>query len=154
MNWDNYFMSIAYLASLRSKDKRTKVGACIVDDNNRIISTGYNGMPNGCNDDDMPWDLGEELENKHLYVVHAELNAILSSKVDLKGFKLYTTLFPCNECAKAIVQSGIKEVIYLSDKYHNHITSKSSKVILNKSNTKYRKLNTELNVNIDLKCEV
>ena len=108
-------MSVAYISSLRSKDPRTQVGACIVDKNHRIISTGYNGMVNGCNDIDMPWGRSKGLDGKYLYVVHSELNAILHARINLEGCKIYVTLFPCNECVKAIIQSGIKEIIYLND---------------------------------------
>lgn len=151
INWDDYFMSIAYISSLRSKDPRTRVGACIVNRNNRIISTGYNGMPNGCEDNKMPWNLGEGLENKHLYVVHAELNALLHAKIDLTGCILYTTLFPCNECAKAIVQSGISEIVYLSDKYKDREQFMASKYIFNTVMVKYRQLisNTEIKINFN-----
>ena len=144
-------MSIAYTSSLRSKDNKTKVGACIVNQENRIVSTGYNGMPNGCDDLIMPWERSEGLNDKHLYVVHAELNAILNSKTDLKDCTLYTTLFPCNECAKAIVQSGIKEIVYLSDKYKNDNKFKASRIILNNSGLNYRQLNTDVNIEINLK---
>ncbi len=117
--WDAYFMGIALLSTQRSKDPNTQVGACIVDENNKILSVGYNGMPTGCCDDEMPWEReGGALDTKYLFVCHAELNAILNhSGVSLRGATLYTTLFPCNECAKAIVQAGIREVVYLSDKY-------------------------------------
>ena len=117
ISWDEYFMGIAMLAARRSKDPNTQVGACIVSQDNIIISTGYNGMPKGCSDDEFPWEREGE-ETKYPYVVHAELNAILNaSGRDLRGSKLYVALFPCNECAKAIIQSGVKQVFYLSDKY-------------------------------------
>ncbi len=118
LSWDEYFMGIALLSAQRSKDPNTQVGACIVGPDNRIISLGYNGMPIGCSDDRMPWEQeGDPLASKYLFVCHAELNAILNSAKPCEGCKLYTTLFPCNECAKAMIQSGIKSVIYLSDKY-------------------------------------
>ena len=119
LSWDQYFMGIALLSAERSKDPNTQVGACIVDANNKILSVGYNGMPSGCNDDEMPWGrIGKPLENKYFFVCHAELNAILNFRGgNLQGAKLYVSLFPCNECAKAIIQSGIKTVIYDSDKY-------------------------------------
>lgn len=120
ISWDQYFMGIAILSAERSKDPHTRVGACIVGSDNRILSVGYNGMPEGCEDDDMPWGReGAPLNTKYMYVCHAELNAILNYRGggSVKGAKLYVTLFPCNECAKAIIQSGIREVIYLSDKY-------------------------------------
>ena len=120
ISWDEYFMGIAMLSAMRSKDPNSQVGACIVRDN-KILSLGYNGMPIGCDDDIMPWGReGNELETKYMYVCHSELNAILNSpNHDLRGSRMYVTLFPCNECAKAIIQSGIKELIYLSDKYHD-----------------------------------
>lgn len=123
LSWSEYFMGIALLSAQRSKDPSTQVGACIVNEDKRVLSIGYNGMPNGCSDDDMPWnritDSSEKLINtKYAYVCHAELNAICNANTrDLGGSTVYVTLFPCNECAKAIIQSGIKKVIYLSDKY-------------------------------------
>lgn len=119
LQWDEYFMGIALLSAQRSKDPGTQVGACIVGGDNKILSVGYNGMPTGCHDDCMPWDrVGSALETKYLFVCHAELNAILNYEgATLKGACLYTTLFPCNECAKAIIQSGIKRIVYLADKY-------------------------------------
>ena len=121
ISWDEYFMAIAKLSAMRSKDPSTQVGACIVGADNRILSIGYNGTPNGFNDDEFPWNReGDNLNTKYPYVCHAEMNAILNyrgSRKDLEGAKIYVDLFPCNECAKMIIQSGIKEVIYLSDKY-------------------------------------
>lgn len=123
ISWDEYFMSIALLSSLRSKDGNTKVGACIVSDDHKVLSLGYNGMPLGVSDEEIPWAGSKEnkpyLETKYPYVCHAELNAILNSNHNLKGSTLYVTLFPCNECAKAVIQAGIKKVVYLSDKYHD-----------------------------------
>ena len=115
ISWDEYFMGIALLSAMRSKDNNSQVGACIVSPENKILSLGYNGMPIGCNDDDMPWEReGSDLDTKYMYVCHSELNAILNSpNHDLRGSRMYVTLFPCNECAKAIIQSGIKELIYL-----------------------------------------
>ena len=153
INWDDYFMSFAYISSLRSKDPRTQVGACIVDKNHRIISTGYNGMVNGCNDINMPWGRSKGLDGKYLYVVHAELNAILHSKINLEGCKIYVTLFPCNECAKAIIQSGIKEIIYLNDKYRKEDQIISAKFMLDMVNINYRQLISDTNINIDFKKE-
>lgn len=128
ISWDEYFMGIALLSAQRSKDSNTQVGACIVSDENKILSVGYNGMPTGCCDDEMPWGRdGERLDTKYPFVCHAELNAILNSGSSLKGSRVYVTLFPCNECAKAIIQSGIKEVIYLSDKYADSDETKASK---------------------------
>ncbi len=119
LSWDEYFMGIALLSSQRSKDPSTQVGACIVSQENKILSVGYNGMPRYCSDDVFPWERdGEALETKYMFVCHAELNAILNyGGGSLAGAKVYTTLFPCNECAKAIIQAGIKEVIFMSDKY-------------------------------------
>jgi dCMP deaminase len=116
---DEYFMGIALLSAQRSKDPGTQVGACIVDANERIVGVGYNGFPAGCSDDEYPRDIGEEiLEQKNTYVVHAEANAILNSHgTDVRGSTMYVGLFPCNECAKLIIQSGIKKIVYLSDKY-------------------------------------
>ncbi len=120
INWDEYFMGIALLSANRSKDPNTCVGACIVSEDNKILSVGYNGMPAGCSDDEFPWEReGNELDTKYAYVCHAEMNAILNyNGHQLKGSKLYVTLFPCNECTKAIIQKGIKEIIYYSDKYN------------------------------------
>lgn len=120
LSWDQYFMGIAILSSMRSKDPHTSVGACIVGGDNKILSVGYNGMPRGCSDDEYPWDREKEdpLQTKYLYVCHAELNALLNyTGTNLQGARIYTTLFPCNECTKALIQSGIKEVIYMEDKY-------------------------------------
>ena len=137
INWDEYFMGIAMLAARRSKDPSTQVGACIVSQDNIIISTGYNGMPKGCSDDEFPWDREGE-ETKYPYVVHAELNAILNaSGRDLRGSRLFVALFPCNECAKAIIQSGVKEVIYLSDKYAHTPTTIASKRMLDAAGVRY-----------------
>ena len=145
INWDEYFMGIAMLAARRSKDPNTQVGACIVSQDNIIISTGYNGMPKGCSDDVFPWDRSGENEaaTKYPYVVHAELNAILNaSGRDLRGSRIYVALFPCNECAKAIIQSGIKEVINLSDKYHDTMLNLVSKRMLSAAGVKFTQLKT------------
>lgn len=154
INWDEYFMGIALLAAQRSKDPNTQVGACIVSNDNVIISTGYNGMPKGCSDDEYPWER-EGTDTKYPYVVHAELNAILNSGGrDLRGSKLYVTLFPCNECAKAIIQSGVKEFYYLSDKYADSPSTLASKRMIESAGVKFTKLSTSidkivLNFNID-----
>ena len=130
ISWDEYFMGVAILASKRSKDTNTQVGACIVDQNNIILSTGYNGFPYGCSDDVYSWSRTGE-DTKYSYVVHAELNAILNARgKNLSGAKIYVDLFPCNECAKAIIQSGIKEVIYLYDKYATEKSTIASKKML------------------------
>ena len=142
LSWDDYFMSVALLSGKRSKDPSTQVGACIVNKNNIIESIGYNGLPKGCSDDEFPWDKeGETLKTKYPFVVHAELNAILNSKgKDLSGCRIYVALFPCNECAKAIIQSGISEVIYLSDKYANTDSVKASKLMLKCAGVKLTQL--------------
>jgi len=122
ISWDEYFMGLALLSARRSKDPSTQVGACIVNDRNRIMSIGYNGLPAGCGDDCFPWERGTGLDDKYLYVAHAELNAILNNGGrNLEGCKIYVALFPCNECAKAIIQCGINEVLYLSDKYAQQV---------------------------------
>lgn len=140
ISWDEYFMGIAVLSAQRSKDSNTQVGACIVDENNKILSLGYNGMPIGCDDDCMPWEReGSPIDTKYMYVCHAELNAILNSKISLQGATLYVTLFPCNECAKAIIQSGIKELVYLSDKYSEADNNIASKKMFDMVGIKYRK---------------
>ena len=144
ISWDEYFMGIAILAAKRSKDPSTQVGACIVSPDNIIISTGYNGMPKGCSDDDFPWDR-EGADTKYPYVVHAELNAILNANGrDLRGSRVYVALFPCNECAKAIIQSGVKEVVYLSDKYKDTMGNLASKRMLTAAGVKYTKLQTDV----------
>lgn len=140
ISWDQYFMGIAMLSAQRSKDNHTQVGACIVDEHNKILSVGYNGMPSGCDDDDMPWEReGDPLNTKYAYVCHAELNAILNYNGGaLRGSRLYVTLFPCNECAKAIIQKGIKEVIYLSDKYADSVATIASKRMFDEVGIAYR----------------
>lgn len=144
LTWDEYFMAIAKLSAMRSKDPSTQVGACIVDKNNRILSIGYNGAPNGYSDDIFPWDReGNELETKYPYVVHAERNAILNyrgSRKDFEGAKIYVDLFPCNECAKEIIQAGISEVIYLSDKYANTNSVIASKRLFDACGVSYHEL--------------
>ena len=137
-------MGVAILAAKRSKDPNTQVGACIVDRNNVILTTGYNGFPKGCSDDEFPWD--REGENtKYPYVVHAELNAILNaSGKDLSGARIYVALFPCNECAKAIIQSGIKEVIYLSDKYADTPATQASKLMLTTAGVKLTQMHPDI----------
>ena len=144
ISWDEYFMGIAILAARRSKDPNTQVGACIVSQDNIIISTGYNGMPKGCSDDEYPWDRTGE-QTKYPYVVHAELNAILNaSGRDLRGSLIYVALFPCNECAKAIIQSGIREIVYLSDKYKDSMSTLASKRMLDSAGVTYTQLNTDV----------
>ena len=144
ISWDEYFMGIAMLAARRSKDPNTQVGACIVSQDNIILSTGYNGMPKGCSDDDYPWER-EGSQTKYPYVVHAELNAILNAHGrDLQGSRLYVALFPCNECAKAIIQSGVKEVLYLSDKYADSMATLASKRMMQSAGVKYIQLRPKL----------
>lgn len=142
ISWDEYFMGVALLSAKRSKDPNTQVGACIVNEKNKIVGAGYNGLPIGCDDDEFPWSKeGDFLETKYPYVCHAELNAILNNiGMDLKGCKIYTALFPCNECTKAIIQAGIKEIIYLSDKYDGTDPSKASKLMLDRAGVNYRKV--------------
>ena len=139
-------MGVALLSAKRSKDPSTQVGACIVNDKNKIVGAGYNGLPIGCSDDEFPWQKqGDFLNTKYPYICHAELNAILNNiGMDLKGCKIYTALFPCNECSKAIIQSGITEVIYLSDKYHGNDIFKASKFLLDKAGVKYRKVEARI----------
>lgn len=142
ITWDEYFMGVALLSGRRSKDPSTQVGACIVNSQNKIVGAGYNGLPIGCSDEDFPWDkTGDFLNTKYPYVCHAELNAILNNiGMDLSGCRIYTALFPCNECSKAIIQSGIKEVIYLSDKYDGTDVSKASKKMLDTAGVSHRKV--------------
>ena len=132
ISWDEYFMGIAHLAGMRSKDPNTQVGACIVSDDNKILSMGYNGFPRGCSDDEFPWEReGDVLDTKYAFVTHSELNAILNYRGGtLEGSKLYVSLFPCNECAKAIIQAGIKTIVYDSDKYAETPTTLASKKML------------------------
>lgn len=141
ISWDEYFMGVAILSSYRSKDPSTKVGACIVDNDNKIVGVGYNGFPIGCDDADLPWDReGDYLDTKYPYVCHAELNAILNSSCNLKDSRLYVALFPCNECAKAIIQAGIKSVIYLDDKYKETESVIASKRMFDMAGVSYRQL--------------
>lgn len=147
LNWDEYFMAIAKLTAMRSKDPNTQVGACIVSSDNRILSIGYNGTPNGYADSSFPWDReGNPLDTKYLYVCHAELNAILNfrgGRRELENSKIYVDLFPCNECAKAIIQCGIKEVIYLTDKYSETDSVIASKIMFDTCGVKYRQVKLE-----------
>ena len=141
LKWDEYFMGIALLSAERSKDPSTCVGACIVSEDNKILSVVYNGMPIGCSDDEFPWEKeGAALDTKYLYVCHAEMNAILNyTGSHMKGAKLYVTLFPCNECTKALVQKGISEIIYMSDKYGETDSVKASKRMFEATGSKFRK---------------
>lgn len=141
ISWDEYFMGVAILSGMRSKDPHTQVGACIVSPDNKILSMGYNGFPKGCSDDVFPWKReGEPLDNKYFYTTHSELNAILNYRGgSLEGTKLYVSLFPCNECAKAIIQAGIREIIYASDKYENTPSVIASKRMLKAAGVSFRK---------------
>ena len=143
ISWDEYFMGVALLASQRSKDPSTQVGACIVNDDNRIMSVGYNGFPRGCSDDEFPWEReGETTHTKYPYVCHAELNAILNAGGNsLKGCRIYVALFPCNECAKAIIQAGIKTIVYDCDKYADTPAVIASKRMLDAAGVRYYKYN-------------
>ena len=144
ISWDEFFMRVAIAAKLRSKDPNSQVGACIVSPENKILSLGYNGMPIGCPDDEMPWGReGDPLDDKHNYVIHAEANAILNyrgSLKDMAGATVYVTLFPCHECAKTLVQAGIGEVVYLDDKYHDTEDGVVSRSILDRCGISYRQV--------------
>ena len=146
ISWDDYFMGIAFLSAKRSKDPNTQVGACIVSPDNKIVGIGYNGFPIGCSDDLLPWvrEADHINKTKYPYVVHAEANAILNSTKDLKNCRIYVGMFPCNECAKLIIQSGIKEVIYLSDKHIESDSVTASKKMFDMADVKYRKLTTRI----------
>lgn len=145
ISWDEYFMGVALLSAQRSKDPSTQVGACIVSPDKKIIGVGYNGFPIGCSDELLPWDRdGDFLQTKYPYVCHAELNAILNATTSLKGSSIYIALFPCNECAKAIIQSGIKEIVYLSDKYKDTDSVIASKKMLNSAGVKLREFKAKL----------
>jgi putative dCMP deaminase len=142
INWDEYFIGVAKLSAKRSKDPNTQVGACIVSEDNKILSMGYNGFPRGCSDEEFPWgkdlELSDPYNAKYLYSTHSELNAILNYRGgSLEGSKIYVTLFPCNECAKAIIQAGIKTIIYEDDKYANSPSVRASKRMLNAAGVRY-----------------
>ncbi len=139
ITWDEYFMGVAMLSGLRSKDPSTQVGACIVSSTHKILSMGYNGFPRGCSDDEFPWAReGDMLETKYAYVTHSELNAILNYRGgSLEGSTIYVSLFPCNECAKAIIQSGITTVVYDSDKYAGTEGNVASKRMLDAAGVRY-----------------
>ncbi len=153
ISWDEYFMGVALLSSYRSKDPNTKVGACIVNKKNRIVGIGYNGFPYGCEDSIYPWDNAKDkkfLDTKYPYVVHAEPNAILNSSEPLEGATLYVSLFPCNECAKLIIQSGIKHIVYMSDKYHDAESSIASRKMFDSAGIDYRQMKE---VKVTINCE-
>ena len=152
LTWDQYFMGLAHLSKLRSKDPSTQVGAVIVNPKKRVVGIGYNGLPTGCDDQIFPWGrVGDFQSSKYAYVVHAELNAILNSTVKLDDCSLYVSLFPCNECAKAIIQSGIKEVVYEDDKYAKTDAVKVSKKMLEAAGVQYRKLDYQTEVSVTIK---
>lgn len=154
ISWDDYFMGIAMLSAKRSKDPSTQVGACIVNEDNKIVGIGYNGFPRGCSDEDLPWarEGKTSLDTKYPFVVHAEQNAILNSTTALKGCKLYVALFPCNECCKLIIQSGIKEILYLDDKYSETESVKASKKMMDLAGVKYKQYIPEKNeINLKLR---
>lgn len=153
ISWDEYFMGIAHLAGMRSKDPSTQVGACIVSADNKILSMGYNGFPLGCSDDEFPWSReGEQLDTKYPYVTHGEMNAILNYRGgSLEGTKLYVSLFPCNECTKAIIQAGIKKIVYDSDKYAQSPSTIASKRMLDAAGVSYEQYqHTGRKVSLDL----
>jgi len=147
ISWDEYFMGMAHLSALRSKDPSTQVGAVIVSPANKVVSIGYNGLPKGCSDDDYPWEReGSALDTKYVYVVHAELNAILNAPMPVTGCRIYVSLFPCNECAKAIIQSGIKEIVYEDDKYADSDYVIASKRMLNSAGVTLRQTPKKISV--------
>lgn len=153
ISWDEYFMGVAQLASMRSKDPNSQVGACIVSQDNKILSIGYNGFPTGCSDEEFPWEReGEDLDTKYFYVTHSELNAILNYRGgSLEGSKLYVTMFPCNECAKAIIQAGIKTMVYGLDKYPGSARVMASKRMLKTAGVeviKYQPSNREIKLKV------
>ncbi len=151
ISWDEYFMGLSLLSAMRSKDPSTQVGACIVSDDNKIMSVGYNGFPRGCSDDEFPWERSAENSNdtKYPFVCHAELNAILNAGgQDLRGARIFVALFPCNECAKAIIQSGIKEVVYISDKYAETPGTIASKRMLNAAGVKLTHFKSDKSISI------
>lgn len=152
ISWEDYFMGVACLSAMRSKDPNTKVGACIVNTKKRIVGIGYNGFPCGCSDLDFPWENDndlDELDTKYPYVVHAEPNAILNSTEKLDGATLYVTLFPCNECAKLIIQSGIKKIVYMEDKYRDSMNNIASRRMFDSAGVEYVKMDKVLKVMID-----
>lgn len=149
LSWESYFMGIAHLSALRSKDPNTQVGAVVVDEDKKVVSIGYNGFPKGCDDDTYPWTSeGSTLDSKYAYVVHAELNAILNSPRSVKGCTIYVSLFPCHECAKAIIQSGIKHIVYESDKYADSESVQASKRMLKSAGVSLRQSDKKVQVNV------
>lgn len=152
LTWDEYFMGLAHLSALRSKDPNTQVGAAIVDENHRVVSVGYNGFPTGVSDDEFPWSReGDVLTSKYAFVVHAELNAILNSQRRVRGCTIYVSLFPCNECAKAIIQSGIKKIVYESDKYNGVDTNIASKRMLKAAGVELIRISNTISIHVEKK---
>ena len=152
LTWDEYFMGLAHLSALRSKDPNTQVGAAIVDENHRVVSVGYNGFPTGVSDDEFPWSReGDVLTSKYAFVVHAELNAILNSQRSVRGCTIYVSLFPCNECAKAIIQSGIKKIVYASDKYNGVDTNIASKRMLKAAGVELVRISNTISIHVEKK---
>lgn len=151
ISWDEYFMGVALLSAKRSKDPRTKVGACIINSKKRIIGIGYNGFPMGCDDEMFPWESSADstLDTKYPYVVHAEANAILNSSAPLEGSTVYVSLFPCNDCAKLIIQSGIKKIIYMDDKYKDQDNNIAARRMFDAAGVEYSKLEKNLEVDIN-----
>ena len=150
LTWDEYFMGLAHLSALRSKDPNTQVGAAIIDENHRVVSVGYNGFPKGCSDDEFPWSRsGGVLNSKYAFVVHAELNAILNSPRSVSGCTIYVSLFTCNECAKAIIQSGIKRIVYESDKYADTETTIASKKMLQAAGIELLQLENTIKLSVE-----
>lgn len=151
LSWDDYFMGLAHLSSMRSKDPSTQVGACIVNPEKRVVGIGYNGFPTGIDDNDFPWEAHEQYDqSKYAYVVHAELNAILNATQKLDGCTIYVSLFPCNECAKAIIQSGIKHLVYEDDKYADTAAVKASKRMLRATGVKLTKLDHTVQLSVKI----
>lgn len=152
LTWDEYFMGLAHLSALRSKDPNTQVGAAIVDENHRVVSVGYNGFPTGVSDEEFPWGRdGGVLDSKYAFVVHAELNAILNSQRSVRGCTIYVSLFPCNECAKAIIQSGIKKIVYESDKYNGVDTNIASKRMLKAAGVELVRISNTISIQVEKK---
>ncbi len=150
LTWDEYFMGLAHLSGMRSKDPNTQVGAVIVDENHRVVSIGYNGFPSGVSDDEFPWEReGGVLQSKYAFVVHAELNAILNSPRSVRGCTIYVSLFPCNECAKAIIQSGIKKIVYESDKYNGADTNIASKRMLKAAGVELCRIQDTVQIHVE-----
>ncbi len=158
LTWDEYFIALAKLTAMRSKDPSTQVGACIISADNRILSVGYNGAPNGFDDDNFPWNRqGENLETKYPYVCHAEMNAVLNyrgTRKDFENARIYVDLFPCNECAKIIIQSGIKEVVYLSNKYKDSENNIASRRLFDSCGIEYHQLDLEKQITIEITPKV